>query len=127
MLAHSCHRVSIGLKANFVTYFDGWLVLIVLLIASLGKIGGAGLGAWLGGIPARSALAIGFGLNARGAMEIILASVALEYGLINQQIFVALVIMALLTSMLSGPAMQGLLNKKLWPIPRGELRKGIDL
>ena len=109
--------VSIGLKANFAAYFDGWLVLVVLLIASLGKIGGASLGAWLGGSSPRQALAIGFGMNARGAMEIILASVALEYGLINQQIFVALVVMALVTSMISGPAMQWLLNKKSYPAP----------
>lgn len=103
--------VSIGLKANFAANFDGWLVLVVVLIASVGKIGGASLGAWLGGIAPRPALAIGFGLNARGAMEIILASVALEYGIINQQIFVALVVMALVTSMISGPAMQGLARK----------------
>ena len=34
-------------------------------------------------MPSREALAVGFGLNARGAMEIILASVALESGLID--------------------------------------------
>jgi Kef-type K+ transport system membrane component KefB len=117
--------VSIGLKANFVTYFDGWLVLMVLLIASLGKIGGAGLGAWLGGIPPRQALAIGFGMNARGAMEIILASVALEYHLINQYLFVALVITALVTSMISGPAMQWLIGQKSYPVPISRLSKGI--
>jgi Kef-type K+ transport system membrane component KefB len=119
--------VSIGLKANFLTYFDGWLVLIVLLIASLGKIGGAGLGAWLAGIPTRRALAIGFGLNARGAMEIILASVALEYQLIDQKLFVALVVMALVTSMLSGPAMQRLIRPKSYPARLGESAKGLKL
>ena len=119
--------VSIGLQANFVTYFDGWLVLMVLLIASVGKIGGAGLGAWLGGIPPRQALAIGFGMNARGAMEIILASVALEYQLIDQYLFVALVITALVTSMISGPAMQGLIGQKSYPVPLSKLSKGIKL
>jgi Kef-type K+ transport system membrane component KefB len=100
--------VSVGLKTNFVRDFDPWLVLVVLLIASLGKIGGGSLGAWLGGLPAREALAVGCGLNARGAMEIILASAALEYGVIDQRIFVALVCMALVTSMLSGPLLQRL-------------------
>lgn len=103
--------VSIGLKVNFTAYFDGWLVLVVLIIASLGKIGGAGLGARLGGIPTRQALAIGFGMNARGAMEIVLATVALEYRLINEHLFVALVITALVTSLVSGPAMQQLISK----------------
>jgi Kef-type K+ transport system membrane component KefB len=104
--------VSIGLRADFAANFDWLLVLIVLLVACTGKIVGAGLGAWLGGMPFREALAVGFGMNARGAMEIILASVALEYNLIDQRVFVALVIMALVTSMLSGPVMQRLLSRR---------------
>jgi Kef-type K+ transport system membrane component KefB len=104
--------VSVGLKANFVKDFDLPLVLVVLFIASLGKIAGASLGAWLGGMSARESLAVGSGLNARGAIEIILASVALEYGIIDQRIFIALVIMAMITSMFSGPLMQMLIGKK---------------
>lgn len=112
--------VSIGLRADFAANFDLPLVLLVLGIACVGKIGGASLGAWLGGMKRREALAVGFGMNARGAMEIILASVALESGLIDQRIFVALVVMALVTSLLSGPAMQGLMDKtasKPVPLP----------
>lgn len=100
--------VSVGLKANFATNFHFGLVLLVIAIACVGKIGGAGLGAWLGGLNLRRALAIGSGLNARGAMEIILASVALEYGVIDQRIFVALVMMALVTSLISGPLLKAL-------------------
>ena len=110
--------VSIGLRADFAGNFDLPLVLLVLVVACVGKIGGASLGAWLGGMKLREALAVGFGMNARGAMEIILASVALESGLIDQRIFVALVVMALATSMLSGPAMQWLMSKTgLNPLP----------
>ena len=81
-------------------------------VARLGKILGAGLGARLGGMPGRQALAVGFGMNARGAMEMILASIALDYGLIDQRIFVALIVMALVTSLLSGPIMQRLLRSQ---------------
>lgn len=102
--------VSLGLKVNFITHFDLPLVLLVLFVACVGKIGGAGLGAWMGGLSPREALAVGFGMNARGAMEMILASVALEYKLIDHRIFVALVVMALVTSMLSGPVMRRLLR-----------------
>jgi Kef-type K+ transport system membrane component KefB len=104
--------VSVGLKADFFKGFDLPLVLVVLLIASLGKIVGASLGARLGGMSMRESLAVGSGLNARGAIEIILASVALEYGIIDQRIFIALVVMALLTSLFSGPLMQKFLAKK---------------
>jgi NitT/TauT family transport system substrate-binding protein len=72
---------SIGLKADFAGDFVLSIVLLVFLAACAGKIIGASLGAWLGGIRGRDALAVGFGLNARGAMEIVLASAALDYGL----------------------------------------------
>lgn len=95
--------VSIGLKVNFHTHFDWSLVLGILGLSYLGKILGAFIGSRIGGFPNREALAIGFGLNARGAMEIILGTLALNAGLINEKLFVALVIMALVTSLTSGP------------------------
>ncbi|MFO1429905.1 MAG: cation:proton antiporter [Candidatus Competibacteraceae bacterium] len=102
--------VSVGLKANFATSFDPLLVGLVLGIASIGKLLGGGLGARAGGMPWRQAWTVGFILNARGAMEIILATLALETGLIDERVFVALVVMALVTSMLSGPVVQRLVQ-----------------
>ncbi|VVB72516.1 Sodium/hydrogen exchanger family protein [uncultured archaeon] len=81
--------VSIGLKTNFAANFDMTIVLLVFSVACIGKIFGAGLGAVAAGMTERKALAIGFGLNARGAMEIVLASAAL-------------VTMALATTVISG-------------------------
>lgn len=103
---------GIGLKVNFVAHFDLVLVVLVLVIACLGKVVGCGIGGRLAGMPAREAWALGFGLNARGAMEIILGMLALQYGVIDERLFVALVIMALVTSLMSGPAMQWLLRLK---------------
>jgi Kef-type K+ transport system membrane component KefB len=102
--------VSIGLRVNFVTNFDLMLTLAILAIAFLGKIAGAGLGTRVGGFTWRESFAAGFGLNARGAMEIILGIIALENGLIDEKVFVSLVIMALITSMTSGPLMRWCLN-----------------
>lgn len=102
--------VSVGLKANFSSQFDGKLCVLVFLVACLGKIIGAGLGAKWGGMRWREALAVGVGLNARGAIEIILASVALEYHLIGQRIFIALVLMAFLTTLLSSASIKYLLK-----------------
>jgi len=99
---------SIGLKANFVQGFDLPLILLVFLVACLGKILGASLGARLSGMNKRDSLAVGFGMNARGAVEIVLASLALDNHLIDQRIFVALVIMALATTMLSGTTIRRL-------------------
>jgi Kef-type K+ transport system membrane component KefB len=98
--------VSIGLKTDFAANFDLRLVIFIILLASFGKVIGSGIGAWSTGISFRESVAIGFAMNARGAMEIILASVALDFGIIDPRIFVALVTMALLTSMMSGPLLQ---------------------
>ncbi|MGD0359218.1 MAG: cation:proton antiporter [Bryobacteraceae bacterium] len=101
--------VSIGLKANFVANFDLLLVGFVLLVACAGKISGVFLGARLGGKKPQEALMVALGMNARGAVGIVLTTVALEYGLIDQRIFVAFVIMALATSMLSAVGIKYLL------------------
>lgn len=103
---------GIGLKVNFVTQFDLVLVVAVLVIATLGKVLGCGLAGLLSGLGRREAWALGFGMNARGAMEIILGLLALKYGLIGERLFVALVIMALVTSLMSGPLLQRVLRLK---------------
>jgi len=106
---------SIGLKVNFLENFDLALVLLVLVIACICKLAGGILGARWGGMAVRDAWAVGFAMNSRGAMEIILGLLALEAGIINQILFVALIIMAIVTSMISGPAMQVILNPvKAW-------------
>ena len=102
--------VSIGLRVNFIANFDAVLTLVIIAIAFTGKIVGSGMGARLGGFTWRESLAVGFGMNARGAMEIILGLIALENNLINEKVFVSLVIMALVTSMTSGPLMKWILK-----------------
>lgn len=104
--------VSIGLRVNFTANFDITLILLVLFIAIVCKLLGAGIGARIGGMTTRQSLAVGFGLNARGAMEIILGTLALNAGLIEQRMFVALIIMALVTSIMSGPMMMRFIKEK---------------
>lgn len=98
--------VSIGLKVNFIENFDLTLVLIVMFLAIVCKVIGGSLGAWMGGLKKREALAVGFGLNARGVMEIILGTLAHDAGLIDNKMLVALIIMALATSLISGPLLR---------------------
>lgn len=95
--------VSIGLRANFVEAFDPVMVLVVLIIACLGKVLGVTFGLVVSKMPWRQSVIIGFAMNARGAMEMILATVARDTGLIDDHVFVALIIMALVTSLISGP------------------------
>lgn len=103
---------SIGLRVNFFADFDLATVLMVLAIAVSGKLFGCYLGGRIAGMRARESWATGMGMCARGAMEIILGQLALSAGLITNELFVAIVIMALITSMFPGPAMQWLLQRK---------------
>jgi Kef-type K+ transport system membrane component KefB len=102
--------VSVGLGVNFVAAFDAVLVAIVFIVACVGKLAGVVLGARLSGLSPRESWATAFGMNARGAIEIIFATVAREQGLIDDRIFVALIVMALATSIVSGPAISRLLR-----------------
>ncbi|MAX24650.1 MAG: hypothetical protein CMJ19_09120, partial [Phycisphaeraceae bacterium] len=104
---------SIGLGVNFVEGFNIWLVLLVLSIALVGKIGGCYLGARAAGMQVRERWAVGFGMAAQGAMGIILGQLALNQGLITESLFVAIVIMALVTSLLSGPAMERTMQREI--------------
>lgn len=107
--------VSIGLRVNFFANFDPLLVTIIIIIAFVGKVIGCGLGAYWGGMNKDDSFIIGFGMNSRGAMEIILGLLALQYGLIQEKVFVALVIMALFTSVTSAPVMNWFLQRKKKP------------
>lgn len=103
---------SIGLRVNFIQHFDALLVLNVLLIAVVGKVLGAVWGARWAGLPTRTRWAIGFAMNARGAMEIILGTLALQAGIIQPPLFVALVVMAILTSSAAGPMIRRVLQRQ---------------
>lgn len=103
---------SIGLRVNFVTHFDLPLVALVLVLACSGKVLGAYLGARWGGMSTRDRWAVAFAMNARGAMEIILGLLALEAGVIRQRLFVALVVMAIFTSAMSGPLIKWSMRRR---------------
>ncbi len=103
---------SIGLAVDFIGNFSLVPVVVVFVLACVGKIAGCYIGGLISGLSKRESLAIGAAKNARGAMEIILGLLALQYGLIDEIFFVALVIMALLTSMVSGTLVQMVLSLK---------------
>ena len=103
--------VSMGMGTNFVTNFDAVLVTLVLTVGCLSKMGAVLLGARMAGMSAgRETWAIAFALNARGATGIILAGVGRAHGVIDDRLFVAMVVMAVITSLMSGPAIRALLG-----------------
>ncbi|BDD11256.1 hypothetical protein FUAX_36880 [Fulvitalea axinellae] len=103
--------VSIGLHINFIASFNLPLVLALIVLAFLGKVSGAAMGARMGGMAKRESWAVGFGMNTHGTLEVILGTIALEAGLIDKELFVAIVVMVIVTIVLSAPTMKNLLAK----------------
>ncbi len=102
--------VSVGLGVNLIKNFDMTLALIVLAIAIIGKVGGVWMGAKISKLSDRESLAVGFGMNARGAVGIILVTSAHQAGIIDERVYVALLVMAIITSLISGPMMKKILE-----------------
>ncbi|MFI4861488.1 MAG: cation:proton antiporter [Phycisphaerales bacterium JB063] len=103
---------SIGLRVNFYDAFEWHTVLIVCTIALIGKVNGCYLGAKIAKMSHRESWAVGFGMAAQGAVGIILGQLAFQAHLISEELMVAIVIMALGTSLLAGPVMQRILQLK---------------
>jgi len=97
---------SIGLRVNFVTNFNLEIVAIILFIACFAKIIGAGIGARMSGLTKNESYAVAFGMNARGSQEIVLGALALQAKIIDEPIFVGLVVMTMVTILIAGPLMK---------------------
>lgn len=67
---------------------------------------GGGLGARAGGLPKWEALAVGIGLNARGAMELVIAAIGLSIGLLNEATYAMIVLIAVLTTVMTAPLLK---------------------
>jgi Kef-type K+ transport system membrane component KefB len=98
--------ISIGVQVNFATHWNLFLIVTVVVVATVSKLSGTFIAGKHIGLDSRKALSIGLALNVRGAMEIILCQQAFEAGLMQIDVFVALVIMALLTSVASAPLLK---------------------
>ena len=97
-----------GIKVDLTALRGEILLFTVLavLVACLGKIIGGGLGARLGGLPGWEALAVGFGLNARGAMELVIAAIGLSIGILNEATYAIIVLIAVLTTLMAAPMLK---------------------
>jgi Kef-type K+ transport system membrane component KefB len=103
---------SIGLRVNFVQNFNGEIILIILLIACLAKLIGSGIGARMSGLSKNESYIIAFGMNSRGSQEIVLGALALQAKIIDEPVFVGLIVMTVVTIVMAGPAMKYFLSKE---------------
>ena len=101
--------VYTGLKTNIglLDRPELWLITIALIaIAIIGKLAGAAIAARVTGFDWRGSAVIGTLMNTRGLTELIVLNLALAAGAISNALFAALVLMAVVTTLMTGPLMK---------------------
>ncbi|MFA5415599.1 MAG: cation:proton antiporter [Methanoregula sp.] len=95
--------VSLGILADIKAVTPAILVFLVVLtvVAIITKVIGCGLPARLMGLCRKDALIVGFGMSPRGEVAMIVALIGLEAGIIDQGVYVVLVLMSLLTTIIT--------------------------
>jgi len=88
-------------------------------VASLGKFAGAFVGGRMAGLTNRECVALGCGMNARGSTEVIVASIGLSIGVLDQRLYTIVVTMALVTTL----AMPSMLRWALARLPFSDEEK----
>jgi len=95
--------VSLGIIADLHAIDESILLFLVSLtiVAIVTKVVGCGIPAKLGGLCTKDSLIVGFGMAPRGEVAMIVALIGLERGIIGQGIYVAIVMMSLLTTVIT--------------------------
>jgi Kef-type K+ transport system membrane component KefB/nucleotide-binding universal stress UspA family protein len=103
-----------GLSADLSVLRDPNLLMLtglLVLIASVGKFGGAFVGGTIGGLSTGESLALASGMNARGSTEVIIATIGLSIGVLSQNLFTMIVTMAIVTTMAMPPMLRAALAR----------------
>lgn len=98
-----------GLRIDLGKLADGRALLwagVILLAAVATKVVGAMAGARLAGLATREGAALAAALNARGAVEVVIATVGLTIGVLSDSAYTAIVLMAIITSMMAPPLLR---------------------
>jgi Kef-type K+ transport system membrane component KefB len=83
---------------------EHWLVfLVVVVVAVVSKFGAVGLSGRLAGQSLKESLSLGVLMNTRGLMAIVVLNIGYELGILSAEIFTMLVLMALITTAMTGP------------------------
>jgi Kef-type K+ transport system membrane component KefB len=78
---------------------------VIVLVAVVGKFFGSALAAKFVGHNWKDSLSIGALMNTRGLMELVVLNIGYDLGVLSTEIFTMMVIMALVTTFMTGPAL----------------------
>ncbi|KAI8053025.1 Sodium/hydrogen exchanger family-domain-containing protein [Syncephalis plumigaleata] len=114
-----------GLKTEIGLLNDGksWgMVILVIVVAVGGKVVGCSSVAKLSGMTWREALSVGFLMNCKGLVELIVLNLGLDAGVIDKKVFAILVLMALVTTFITTPMVMWLYPPRYWRNVKGMTR-----
>lgn len=94
---------GLRLRADALQASDIVLCGVVIVVATAGKLLGTFSAARSAGMPTREAWRLGALMNTRGLMELIVLNLGYELGLLGDRLFAVLVVMALVTTAMTGP------------------------
>lgn len=98
-----------GLRMDLTALADPTVALVavgVLLVAIVGKFAGAFLGALTSRLNRWEALALGAGMNARGVIQVIVATVGLRLGVLTAETYTIVLLVAVVTSVMAPPVLR---------------------
>jgi Kef-type K+ transport system membrane component KefB len=96
-------RTNIGLvKGTEMWVYCG----LIILVATVGKLGGSMVASWLTGMPVREAAGLGTLMNTRGLMELVILNIGLDIKVISPALFSMMVLMALFTTFMTTPVLE---------------------
>jgi Kef-type K+ transport system membrane component KefB len=103
-----------GLRMDLTSLAHGGTALValaILAVAVLGKFAGAFLGAKLSRLSNWEGIALGAGMNARGVIEVIIATAGLRLGVLNTATYTSIILVAIVTSLMAPPLLRMALSR----------------
>jgi Kef-type K+ transport system membrane component KefB len=105
---------TVGLRMDLTALANPDLLLAAFAVLSVAVVGKF-LGAFVGAVTSRmnrwEALALGAGMNARGVIQVIIATIGVRLGLITTEMYTIVILVAVLTSLMAPPLLRLAMNR----------------
>lgn len=110
-------QTGLNTRIDMLSGAEWLLCLFITCLATIGKLGATAVSARMSGLSNPDAWRLGVLMNTRGLMELIVLAIGLQLGLISQSLYAILVIVAIVTTMMTGPLL-GLIDRFYKPVPQ---------
>ena len=92
------------MQVGLLNDWQGWLLCgVIILVAIAGKLGGSMLMSRWTGMSWSQSFSIGVLMNTRGLVELVVLNIGYDLGILSGRIFAMMVLMALVTTFMTGP------------------------